>query len=209
MRKPLFLATVLGLLAICGLAAHAHYGSLTASDAVFTPNSSGEINTTTGYMGTATWSLDNTNAGLTHFYLCYEVDVYVYDEESEYYGWNVYQVGYVKSACGNGNYAGSVDFTADLTTGIPDGTYNVAFWITTIGTDNVVGTILTSGGDGDNTNAMVQSSGVYKIDPLPDPEPAPGPDPGDNPPVVYPILPPSGPSGPGSITVNPATCPPG
>jgi hypothetical protein len=35
-------------------------------------------------------------------------------------------------------------------------------------------------------------------DPLPNPEPAPGPDPGDNPPIVYPILPPSGPSGPGS-----------
>ena len=40
---------------------------------------------------------------------------------------------------------------------------------------------------------------VAKIsDPLPNPEPPPGPDPGDNPPVVYPILPPSGPSGPGS-----------
>jgi hypothetical protein len=36
------------------------------------------------------------------------------------------------------------------------------------------------------------------VDPLPNPEPPPGPDPGDNPPVVYPILPPSGPSGPGS-----------
>jgi hypothetical protein len=42
-------------------------------------------------------------------------------------------------------------------------------------------------GDGDSGN-----------DPLPDPEPDPGPDPGDNPPIVYPILPPSGPSGPGS-----------
>jgi hypothetical protein len=39
---------------------------------------------------------------------------------------------------------------------------------------------------------------VAKSDPLPNPEPAPGPDPGDNPPVEYPILPPSGPSGPGS-----------
>ena len=37
-----------------------------------------------------------------------------------------------------------------------------------------------------------------KSDPLPNPEPPPGPDPGDNPPVVYPILPTSGPSGPGS-----------
>jgi hypothetical protein len=37
-----------------------------------------------------------------------------------------------------------------------------------------------------------------KSDPLPNPEPPPGPDPGDNPPIVYPILPPSGPSGPGS-----------
>jgi hypothetical protein len=35
-------------------------------------------------------------------------------------------------------------------------------------------------------------------DPLPNPEPPPGPDPGDNPPFVYPIIPPSGPSGPGS-----------
>jgi hypothetical protein len=39
---------------------------------------------------------------------------------------------------------------------------------------------------------------VANSDPLPNPEPPPGPDPGDNPPVVYPILPPSGPSGPGS-----------
>jgi hypothetical protein len=39
---------------------------------------------------------------------------------------------------------------------------------------------------------------VAVSDPLPNPEPPPGPDPGDNPPVVYPILPPSGPSGPGS-----------
>lgn len=42
-------------------------------------------------------------------------------------------------------------------------------------------------GDGDNDD-----------DPLPNPEPAPGPDPGDVPPIVYPFLPPSGPSGPGS-----------
>ena len=42
-------------------------------------------------------------------------------------------------------------------------------------------------GDGDNDD-----------DPLPNPEPAPGPDPGDTPPIVYPFLPPSGPSGPGS-----------
>jgi hypothetical protein len=39
---------------------------------------------------------------------------------------------------------------------------------------------------------------IIKSDPLPNPEPPPGPDPGDNPPIVYPILPPSGPSGPGS-----------
>jgi hypothetical protein len=39
---------------------------------------------------------------------------------------------------------------------------------------------------------------VAASDPLPKPEPPPGPDPGDNPPVVYPILPPSGPNGPGS-----------
>jgi hypothetical protein len=31
-----------------------------------------------------------------------------------------------------------------------------------------------------------------------DSEPPPAPDPGDNPPVVYPILPPGGASGPGS-----------
>jgi hypothetical protein len=42
-------------------------------------------------------------------------------------------------------------------------------------------------GDGDNDD-----------DPLPNPEPAPGPDPGDTPPIIYPFLPPSGPSGPGS-----------
>ena len=40
--------------------------------------------------------------------------------------------------------------------------------------------------------------GARGSDPLPHPEPPPGPDPGDNAPVVYPILPPSGPSGPGS-----------
>jgi hypothetical protein len=31
----------------------------------------------------------------------------------------------------------------------------------------------------------------------PEPEPAPPPDPGDNDPIVYPVLPPSGPAGPG------------
>jgi hypothetical protein len=35
-------------------------------------------------------------------------------------------------------------------------------------------------------------------DPLPDPEPAPPPYPGDDPPIEYPVLPPSGPIGPGS-----------
>jgi hypothetical protein len=34
-------------------------------------------------------------------------------------------------------------------------------------------------------------------DPLPDPEPDPPPYPGDDPPIEYPILPPSGPIGPG------------
>jgi hypothetical protein len=35
-------------------------------------------------------------------------------------------------------------------------------------------------------------------DPLPDPEPPPPPDPGNCPPVEYPVLPSSGPPGPGS-----------
>jgi hypothetical protein len=35
-------------------------------------------------------------------------------------------------------------------------------------------------------------------DPLPQPEPAPPPYPGDDPPIDYPLLPPSGPAGPGS-----------
>jgi hypothetical protein len=39
---------------------------------------------------------------------------------------------------------------------------------------------------------------VAADDPLPNPEPPPGPDPGDHPPVVYPVIPPSGGSGPGS-----------
>jgi hypothetical protein len=34
-------------------------------------------------------------------------------------------------------------------------------------------------------------------DPLPDPEPDPGPYPGDDAPIQYPVLPPSGPIGPG------------
>lgn len=46
--------------------------------------------------------------------------------------------------------------------------------------------------------SVVLIHGGAPSDPLPNPEPPPGPDPGDNPPVVYPILPPSGPSGPGS-----------
>ena len=48
-------------------------------------------------------------------------------------------------------------------------------------------------GNGDYAYGDVRVS-----DPLPNPEPPPGPDPGDDPPIVYPILPPSGPSGPGS-----------
>jgi hypothetical protein len=35
-------------------------------------------------------------------------------------------------------------------------------------------------------------------DPLPEPEPAPPPYPGDYPPIEYPLLPPSGPAGPGA-----------
>ena len=46
--------------------------------------------------------------------------------------------------------------------------------------------------------AAVHDIAATSSDPLPNPEPPPGPDPGDNPPFVYPIIPPSGPSGPGS-----------
>jgi hypothetical protein len=37
-------------------------------------------------------------------------------------------------------------------------------------------------------------------DPLPDPEPDPPPYPGDDPPIEYPVLPPSGPIGPGLVS---------
>jgi hypothetical protein len=50
----------------------------------------------------------------------------------------------------------------------------------------------------DDYGGFCHGDGAVANDPLPNPEPPPGPDPGDNPPVVYPILPPSGPSGPGS-----------
>ena len=43
----------------------------------------------------------------------------------------------------------------------------------------------------------IQATTLDDNDPLPDPEP-PIPYPGDNPPIVYPVLPPSGPAGPGS-----------
>jgi hypothetical protein len=38
---------------------------------------------------------------------------------------------------------------------------------------------------------------TMKDDPLPEPEPVPPPYPGDDPPIEYPLLPPSGPAGPG------------
>lgn len=204
MRKFSFLFVPLCLLAV-ELTAHANPpGSLTGSSGAFTPNSTGEIDTTTGYMGTATYNLNNTTGASVSYYLCYEVDVYI--DSGEYAGWNQYQVGYVSTTAVTGNNSYSVDFTADLTTGIPEGTYNVSIFVATVGTGGVVGTILTTGGDGDNTNAMVPTAAEKgKSDPLPNPEPPPGPDPGDNPPVEYPILPPSGPSGPGSITNKPYT----
>jgi hypothetical protein len=46
--------------------------------------------------------------------------------------------------------------------------------------------------------STVQASTFDDSDPLPEPEPAPPPYPGDNPPIEYPLLPPSGPAGPGS-----------
>jgi hypothetical protein len=44
----------------------------------------------------------------------------------------------------------------------------------------------------------LRSTNVDDEDPLPQPEPAPPPYPGDDPPIDYPLLPPSGPAGPGS-----------
>jgi hypothetical protein len=58
--------------------------------------------------------------------------------------------------------------------------------------------VLTLPADDDDDDDDDSGVGISSSDPLPDPEPDPGPDPGDNPPIVYPILPPSGPSGPGS-----------
>jgi hypothetical protein len=52
--------------------------------------------------------------------------------------------------------------------------------------------------DEDNYGDIGHGDGTETDDPLPNPEPPPGPDPGDHPPVVYPVLPPSGGSGPGS-----------
>ena len=49
--------------------------------------------------------------------------------------------------------------------------------------------------------AAVLSAAVRPVaddkDPLPEPEPAPPSYPGDEPPIDYPLLPPSGPAGPG------------
>ena len=45
--------------------------------------------------------------------------------------------------------------------------------------------------------STIQATAFVDDDPLPDPEPAPFPYPGDGPPIEYPLLPPSGPAGPG------------
>jgi hypothetical protein len=50
----------------------------------------------------------------------------------------------------------------------------------------------------ESLESRLSQSGLMLSDPLPNPEPPPGPDLGDNPPIIYPILPTSGPSGPGS-----------
>jgi hypothetical protein len=49
-----------------------------------------------------------------------------------------------------------------------------------------------------STVSTVRAMHLDGDDPLPEPEPAPPPYPGDNPPIEYPLLPPSGPAGPGS-----------
>jgi hypothetical protein len=46
--------------------------------------------------------------------------------------------------------------------------------------------------------STVPATSLDDEDPLPEPEPAPPPYPGDYPPIEYPLLPPSGPAGPGS-----------
>ncbi len=48
------------------------------------------------------------------------------------------------------------------------------------------------------TAAVTASTNAEGSDPAPSPEPAPNPDGSEPPPIVYPYLPPSGPSGPGS-----------
>lgn len=45
---------------------------------------------------------------------------------------------------------------------------------------------------------LIAQTSNFDDDPLPAPEPNPIPYPGDSPPIVYPLLPPSGPAGPGS-----------
>ena len=45
--------------------------------------------------------------------------------------------------------------------------------------------------------STVHATNLEEEDPLPEPEPAPPPYPGDDPPIEYPLLPPSGPAGPG------------
>jgi hypothetical protein len=48
------------------------------------------------------------------------------------------------------------------------------------------------------TAPVIQKTNLADEDPLPEPEPAPPPYPGNDPPIDYPLLPPSGPAGPGS-----------
>jgi len=45
--------------------------------------------------------------------------------------------------------------------------------------------------------STIQATELDDPDPLPDPAPAPIPCPGNDPPIDYPLLPPSGPAGPG------------
>lgn len=49
-----------------------------------------------------------------------------------------------------------------------------------------------------STHDLGQAQDDDGDDPLPDPEPPPPPYPGDDPPIEYPVLPQSGPIGPGS-----------
>ncbi len=204
MRKLLFCIALAAIASLC-LAPTAN--AQTVSNVSFVANTGSVVDQTSGFMGMLLWQCDNTSPFPVSYYIAYEIDVYVPGT-----GWTEYMTGYNSVASNAGTTYNEVQFYADVVTGIPAGCmYNVATWICTYNEDGTVADILASTGDTDTDYSGFVCYVPIKLPPPalwpPYPSPplyiAPPPVRGKIPKIIYPVLPPSGPSGPGSFYTSP------